>query len=164
MLTLSGVAGDGARARDMLEKALDSGAGLKKFKDMIAAQGGDPRVCDDVGLLPRAPLILPVRARETGWLAHMDGTAIGLAAQRMGAGRVKKDDVIDPAVGFVMGKRIGDRVEKGDVLFTLHARDEETARETEKRVLAALSFSPSPAPRARLLYALVTPEGVSYLE
>ena len=150
-------------AMDKLNAALDSGAGLRKLQEMIQAQGGDPRVCDDISLLPRAPVICPVRAEKDGYLAHVDGTALGLAAQRMGAGRMKKEDVIDPAVGFVMEKRIGDFVRKGETVCTLHARTESSARETERRVLDALSFSPDPCEKARLLYALVTPEGVTEL-
>ena len=164
MLIASGIADTEEKALDMLNKALDSGKGLQKLKEMITAQGGDCRVCDDVNLLPQAPVLYPVRAQEEGYLAHVNGTALGLAAQRMGAGRMRKEDVIDPAVGFVMEKRIGDHVMPGDVLCTLHAASEENAKETEQRILSALSFTKERAPRARLLYALVTPQGVKELD
>jgi pyrimidine-nucleoside phosphorylase len=164
MLIASGIADTEEKALDMLNEALDSGKGLQKLKEMIAAQGGDSRVCDDVNLLPKAPVLYPVRAKESGYLSHVNGTALGLAAQRMGAGRMRKEDVIDPAVGFVMEKRIGDFVRPGDVLCTLHASSEENAKETEQRILSALTFTKEPAPRARLLYALVTPQGVRELD
>lgn len=164
MLLASGVADTEEEALKRLNQALDSGAGLRKLQEMIAAQGGDCRVCDDANLLPKAPVLYPVRAREGGFLAHVDGTALGLAAQRMGAGRVRKEDEIDPAVGFVMEKRIGDEVRPGDVLCTLHAASEESAKETEERVLSALAFTKEPAPKARLLYALITPQGVKNLD
>ena len=125
---------------------------------------GDGGVCDDTGLLPKAPCITPVRARRDGYLSHVNGTALGLAAQQMGAGRLRKEDIIDPAVGFVMEKRIGDFVAAGDAICTLHARSMESARATEEKILAALEFSPDPVPPATLLYALVTPEGVSRIE
>ena len=163
VLLISGVCDTEASAMQRLKEALDSGAGLRKLKEMIIAQGGDGRVCDDVSLLPQAPCVVPVLAQADGYLAHVNGTALGLAAQRMGAGRMKKEDVIDPAVGFVMEKRIGDFVRKGDTVCTLYARTEESARETAPRVLSALQFSDQPAPKARLLYALVTPQGVSEL-
>ena len=163
MLLASGVADTEEEALEKLNRALDSGAGLQKLKEMIAAQSGDCRVCDDVNLLPKAPVLYPVLARKGGFLAHVDGTALGLAAQRMGAGRVRKEDEIDPAVGFVMEKRIGDEVKPGDVLCTLHAASEESAKETEERVLSALAFTKEPAPKARLLYALITPQGVKNL-
>ena len=164
MLLASGLSATAEEGRVQLESALASGAGLRKLEEMIAAQGGDARVCRDVSLLPKAPVILPVAAREDGYLAHVNGTALGLAAQRMGAGRIAKDDVIDPAVGFVMEKRIGDFVKKGDTVYTLHARSLSSAREAQARIDAALAFSPAPVPRARLLYALVTPQGVSHLD
>ena len=163
MLLASQVAKTEEEALEKLNSALDSGAGLQKLGEMIAAQGVDSRVCGDVNLLPKAPVIYPVRAKEDGFLAHVNGTALGLAAQRMGAGRIRKEDKIDPAVGFVMEKRIGDAVKKGDVICTLHAASEENAKETEARILSALEFTKEPAPRARLLYALVTPQGVTTL-
>lgn len=163
MLLASGLADNVDDATQMLSEALNSGRGLNKLKEMIAAQGGDPRVCDDVALLPQAPVQRPVAASEAGFLAHVDGTALGLAAQRMGAGRVTKEDVIDPAVGFVMRKRIGDEIRPGDVICTLHAKDEASAREAEERILRALTLSPDPQPRATLLYALVTPGKVTRL-
>ena len=163
MLIASGITDTEEKALQMLSGALQSGAGLEKLKEMIAAQGGDPRVCMDPSLLPQAPVRYAVRAKEAGYLSHVNGTALGLAAQRMGAGRITKEDVIDPAVGFVMEKRIGDAVAPGDVLCTLHASSEENARETEARILSALSFTKEPAPKARLLYALLTPKGVREL-
>ena len=68
---------------------------------MIAAQGGNPEVCDHLALLPAAPVVMPVHAtKDMGWLSETDGVALGLAAQRMGAGRMTKDDIIDPAAYF----------------------------------------------------------------
>ena len=164
MLLASGVADNQENALVLLTNALESGAGLRKLKEMISAQGGDSRVCDDTSLLPKAPVIRPLLAREDGYLAHVNGTALGLAAQRMGAGRMKKEDIIDPAVGFVMEKRIGDAVKAGQPICTLHAASERSAQEAEERILSALSFTKEPAPRARLLYALVTPDGVTELD
>ena len=163
MLVASGVAKTEEEALSMLNHALDSGAGLEKLKEMIRAQGGDARVCDDVSLLPKAAVLYAVKARQDGWLAHANGMALGLAAQRMGAGRMRKEDVIDPAVGFVMEKRIGDFVRAGETVCTLHAASMESALETEPRILDALTFTDAPAPKARLLYALVKPEGVTEL-
>ena len=163
MLTASGVANTEEEAAGMLAQALASGAGLQKLKEMIAAQGGDSRVCDDPSLLPKAPVIRPVLAKEGGFLAHVNGTALGLAAQRMGAGRVRKEDPIDPAVGFVMEKRIGDEIRPGDTLCTLHAASQASADQAEESILAALTLTKEPAPRARLLYALVTEAGVKEL-
>ena len=164
MLLGAGLAADAQVGEAMLRRALESGAGLEKLRQMIRAQGGDPAVCDDVSLLPQAPVIRPVPAPADGYLAATDGVALGLAAQRMGAGRVRKEDIIDPAVGFVMEKRIGDFVRAGESLCILHARTPESADAAEQAVLRALSFSPAPVPPARLFYALVTPQGVSEIK
>ena len=164
MLMAAGVVDTEENAWRRLETALESGAGLRKFKEMIAVQGGDPRVCDDTALLPHVERTVPVLSPADGYLTHVNGTALGLAAQRMGAGRARKEDAIDPAVGFVMEKRIGDRVSRGDVIATLHPRTEESARQAEQDILAALTLGPSPVPPARLLYALITQEGVKPLD
>ena len=163
MLMACGLAETQDAALEKLNAALESGAGLRKLKDMIAAQGGDARVCDDPSLLPKAPVIWRAPCPTEGYLCHVDGTALGLAAQRMGAGRLAKDDPIDPAVGFVMEKRIGDFVRQGETLCTFHARTLDSAREAGRRMLFALKFSREPCPPARLLYALVTREGVQEL-
>lgn len=150
-------------ARDMLQQALRSGAGLRKLEEMIAAQGGDRRVCTDISLLPKAPCIVPVPAPRDGYLRATDCAALGRAAQLMGAGRVRKEDAIDPAVGFVMEKRIGDECRAGENVCTLHARTPESAEEARERILAALTFSDEPCPRAQLLYDLVDAKGVHVL-
>ena len=150
-------------AKAMLQDALRSGKGLLKLKEMIRAQGGDDRVCDDTSLLPKAPVILDLKAAGDGYLAATDCTALGRAAQLMGAGRIRKEDDIDPAVGFVMKKRIGDLVRAGDTIATIHARTEESACDAGKRILDALTFTDAPCEKAALLYALVDRDGVHTL-
>lgn len=160
MLLCAGVADTLEQADHMLREALHTGKGLEKLKEMISAQGGDPKVCDDVNLLPKAPVIVEVPAPEDGYLAATDCTALGRAAQLMGAGRIRKEDEIDPAVGFVMEKRIGDKCAKGENVCTLHARTMENALETRERILSALTFSKEPCEKAKLLYDLVDANGV----
>ena len=107
----------------MMNEKLESGEGLRKFAEMIAAQGGDPRVCEDTGLLPKAKLHIDVRAGKDGYVTSMTASDIGTAAKLLGAGRERKTDAIDPAVGIVLKKRVGDPVRAGDVLCTLHANE-----------------------------------------
>ncbi len=118
--------GAGAVARveqgvEMLEEKIRSGEGLKKFAEMIAAQGGDARVCEDTGLLPKARAKIDIRADRDGYVESMVTSDIGNAAKLLGAGREHKTDVLDLSVGIVMKKRVGDAVKRGDVLCTLHA-------------------------------------------
>ena len=107
----------------MLEAKIISGEGLKKFSEMIAAQGGNPQVAYDTGLLPKAKLFIDVTASRDGYVTGMNTGDIGNAAKLLGAGRERKTDVLDLSVGLVMKVRVGDRVRKGDVLCTLHAGD-----------------------------------------
>lgn len=161
MLMLAGRARTQEAGVALLREALASGRGLRKLKDLIRAQGGDPRVCDDVTLLPQAPVVRTAVCGVTGWLAGMDTTELGLAAQAMGAGRVRKTDVIDPSVGFVLHARIGDRVEPDAPLFTLHARTAQDADAAETRLRAALRFSGEPVAVPPLCRAIVTKDGVT---
>ena len=121
ILRNAGAARSVEEGRKKLTEKLESGEGLKKLAELIQAQGGDARVAYDTSLLPKAKERLQVRALKSGYLARVATNRIGDAAKLLGAGREKKTDVIDPAVGIVVKKRIGDRVEMGDVLCEVHA-------------------------------------------
>jgi pyrimidine-nucleoside phosphorylase len=129
------------RARD----ALDGGAALERFRAMIDAQGGDPRVVDDPdGVLPRAPVREPLLADRSGVLVAVRAEEIGLASVGLGAGRLRKGDPIDPAVGIVVRPKIGDRLEAGTPIGEVHARDGDAAAEAARRVLAAMDVADDP--------------------
>ena len=160
MLMLAGAAATENEARAKLTHALDSGAGLAKLRQMIAAQHGDPAVCDDWRLMPQARVVREIPCGRAGWVAAMDTTALGLAAQRMGAGRTKKADPLDYSVGFILPVRIGDRVEADTPFCTLFARSEAEADAAEQALRAAVTLSDEPAERPPLWYAIVTRDGV----
>ena len=160
MLVLAKAAETPEEAQVKLTEVLESGRGLQKLKDMIAAQGGDSRVCDDVTLLPQAKVIRPVACNCEGYVAEMDTTALGLAAQAMGAGRVQKTDVIDYSVGYILPVRIGDKVTADTTLCTLYARSEADAARAEAAIRAAVTIGDEPVERPPLWYAVVTAEGV----
>jgi len=149
-----------SEAETLLKKALLGGAGLGKLREMVTAQGGDPRVCDNVSLLPQAPVLRPVLAPNAGVVQSMDTTQLGICAQRMGAGRISKEDKIDPAVGFVLYKRIGDLVETGEVLVMLHARDESSAKMAEETLLNNIFIGPGTVKPEPLIHAVVTKDEV----
>jgi thymidine phosphorylase len=102
----------------------------------VVAQGGDRRVVEDPARLPVAPVQLEARASTSGTLLDLDGRLIGALAIELGSGRLKKDDPLDHRVGIVLHKQIGERVEPGEPLFTVHAANEGAA-ETARRRLAA---------------------------
>lgn len=155
MLMTGGLAADEEDARNQLLDALRTGRGLQKLAEMIAAQGGDPRVCENVTLLPQASIQLPVPVAKGAYLQGMDAQAIGLAAQHLGAGRLSKEDVIDPAVGLVMHHRIGDYVAAGETVATIHANDACKAEEAARKVMDALVWGENSVPPAKLLYASI---------
>ena len=127
MLRLAGKATTLADGEAQIAASLDDGRALAKFKQMLAAQGGDPAVGDDPSLLPRAPLIARFSAPRAGFVQTMDALGIGLAAVRLGAGRNKTSDDVDPAVGFVLHAKPGDEVAAGQTIVEIHARDQASA-------------------------------------
>lgn len=120
ILRNAGAAPDVQTGIRMLEAKIVSGEGLRTFGDMIEAQGGDRRVVEDTGLLPKAPHKVVLKAERDGYVVKMHTSDIGNAARLLGAGRERKTDVLDLSVGIVMNVRLGDAVKKGDLLATLH--------------------------------------------
>ena len=112
-----------AAGRGAAACAVDDGSALSKLVEIIEAQEGDVRVVDDLSVLPGAELVHSVASGESGWVAGIDAARVGMAASILGAGRKKKEDSIDPAVGVVVRKKVGDRVEEGETLAVLHAND-----------------------------------------
>ncbi len=100
---------------------LDSGAALRKFRELVAAQGGDVNVVDDPQRLPQAAHRLDVTADRSGYVTAIDTLTLGRLAGRRGAGRMSKEAVIDPAVGLFVHRKIGDAVQEGEALATVHA-------------------------------------------
>lgn len=156
MLVLAGRAKTPEEGKKLLTAALDSGAGLEKLRQLIAAQGGDPRVVDDVTLLPQPAVQRTICCGRAGYVHHMDTMALGLAAQAMGAGRVRKSDTLDYSVGFILPVRIGDAVTADTPLATLYARSDADADRAEQSLRAAIAFSDAPVPRPPLSYAIIT--------
>jgi len=148
MLVLGGRAADTAQARTQLEQAITSGAALTKLKDIVSAQGGDPTALDDYSKLPQADRTVDVPATQAGYVTAIDSEAVGLAAMALGAGRETAADFVDHAVGFVLRKKVGDRVAVGEPLLTAHVNDEGNLKAVIERVQRAYSVGPlAPAPR-----------------
>lgn len=163
MLALAQVAKTPEEGEEKMKQAIADGSGLRKLKAMIAAQGGNPAVCDDVTLLPQAKVVRTIRCDKEGWIEKMDTMALGLAAQGMGAGRKEIDDKIDYSVGFVLPVRIGDHVTADTPLCELHARSEKDADKAEREIRAAVRISKTPREREPNFYAIVTKDGIRRL-
>jgi pyrimidine-nucleoside phosphorylase len=150
MLRLGGV-GDARAARARLEAALADGSALRRFGQLIEAQGGDPRVADDPSLLPQPRCRREVVADRSGALAALDAELVGLAAVELGAGRARKEDAVDPAAGLLLRKRVGDEVVAGEVLAEMHAASATRLDAGAARLRAAVAIGDAPGDRPLVL-------------
>ncbi|MEX2143461.1 MAG: thymidine phosphorylase [Anaerolineales bacterium] len=144
-----------AAARKRASAALQDGSAFERFRALVGAQGGDVRYVDDPSLLPRARFIEHVSAPRRGFLKWVDAKQIGEASVALGAGRAAKGDPIDHAVGIVVLNKVGDRVEKGAPLFTLHANHQAKLEEARAQVLAAHQWSIKKVKPLPLFYGTV---------
>jgi len=152
MLLLGGVAATLVEARGAIEAAIADGRGLERFRRVVAAQGGDPAVVDDPSRLPSSTMLRDVLAPSAGVVETIDTEGVGLAAMALGAGRARVEDRIDPAAGIVVHKKLGDRVERGEPLCTLHGgRGGEPPERVALRAAAAWRIGPGPIAPPRLV-------------
>jgi pyrimidine-nucleoside phosphorylase len=141
MLVLGKRADDLAEGRALAEKSIADGSALEKLRILVQAQGGDVSYVDDPSNFPRAEHVEVVESPRNGYAAQIQARSVGEAAVTLGAGRAKKSDSIDHAVGIVIHHKVGDKVVKGEPLFTIHANNAAKLVEAREAVLAAHSFS-----------------------
>jgi thymidine phosphorylase len=155
MLILGGVASGPDDARRMLDESLASGRALDAFTRVIEAQGGDPAVIEDPTLLPSAPRAHEVVAPEPGVVTRCDARRLGVAAMRLGAGRERKEDTIDPGVGITLIAKPGDTVERGDVLGRIAYRHTARLGEALRILEGSWEIGASAPPVAPLVTARI---------
>ena len=155
MLTLSGLAADETEAKAKLEATIADGSALRKLAEMVEAQGGDSRAVYDFSLLPDAACKREVPSQEGGYIAHIEADDVGLVSMHLGGGRVTKESPIDLSVGVVLHKKVGDRVEPGESLATIHASSEEKAARAEELLRACYTLSPYPVEKAPFIKNIV---------
>ncbi|MCS6919426.1 MAG: thymidine phosphorylase [Fimbriimonadales bacterium] len=126
------------------QRLLQSGDALRKFQQMVEAQGGDPRVAENPALLPQAPLVVELNAPHAGYTAQIHPRQVALACLQLGAGRQKKEDSIDPAVGVEVLKAVGDAVQAGEPVFRIHARTEAQLQQAQATLQEAVRIEPEP--------------------
>lgn len=157
MVALSDVEPTIDAARERVQRALETGAALERFRQNVEVQGGDPHVCDDpVRLLPLTPHEVKVESTRTGFVASIDATEIGFAIAEIGGGRIRIEDTIDPAVGFAAEAKIGDQVKAGDILGLLYCRDEAQAQTARERIRAAYVIRDEHASAPTLIKEVIT--------
>ncbi|MGD2148557.1 MAG: thymidine phosphorylase [Anaerolineae bacterium] len=156
MLMLCGKAGDANTALTLALETLSSGAAWQKFRQMVEAQGGDVSTVDDPEKLPQAPIVEPVPAARSGYLASLNAVEVGRAVVALGGGREEKGLPIDHGVGVLVHHKVGDLVQEGTPLFTVHSSDEAKLAAARERVLAAHVIGDDPVQPLPLFYRRIT--------
>jgi pyrimidine-nucleoside phosphorylase len=141
MLLLGGKARNFKNAQEKLEEAIKSGKALEKFKQMVKKQGGDPRVVEDYRILPWAKHRIAVESDQAGYVKSIDTLKIGLSAVKLGVGRERLESKIDPGVGFLIKKKVGDFVKKGENLAVVFANDLRKGERAKQEIKEAYQIS-----------------------
>lgn len=157
MLMLSKLASTEEEARAKLKAAIDSGEGLNKLRAMIHELGGDESYLTLEGMdkLCAVKRLVPVAAKQGGYIIGMQAELIGRAAQVLGAGRATKEDDIDPAVGLVMHKRVGDKIEEGEAICTLYVNDEKNLEDAISTMHEAVYIGAKPDSVPPMVYSVI---------
>lgn len=156
MLVLGEAAADAGEARENAEKALKDGSAWQKFLELVKAQGGDISYVEDPAKFPQAAIVKVVASPQTGYLSQIHARIVGETSVDLGAGRAKKDDQINHAVGIEILREVGDHIKKGEDLFILHAADQKSFERAKDRLLQAHKWSDSPVERLPLVYDIIS--------
>jgi pyrimidine-nucleoside phosphorylase len=160
MLHLGGAAKSVAEGKKQSASLISSGKALERFRQMIELQGGDPRVIDDAKRLPQAQHSLEVKSAKTGHIASMQCEQIGTACVILGGGREKKEDSVDPAVGIVLHKKVGDKVDAGEPLATIYYNAEAKAQRARQLIEQSCEIaSVPPAQKRPLVHKVIGKSG-----
>ena len=151
LLIGAGYTEDEDTARQKLQEAIDSGRALKKLAELVEAQDGDAHDVYDTARLPLAPVQLEVPSESAGYVSHIECEKVGLISMHLGGGRAAKEDSIDLSVGLVLHKKVGDKVEMGESLATIHASTMEKAQAAANSLRACCTFSDTPVQRPQLI-------------
>lgn len=143
-------------ARERAQNALLDGSGYRKLKEVIQAQGGEPRVLDHFDLLPNATGVREITSPRNGYISAVDAQSIGLAASMIGAGRDTKDDPIDPAVGVILEVKVGQKVDAGSVLCRIYYTKEDRLEDAANLVEDAFRLSTAPPDERELILEVVS--------
>jgi len=151
-------------AKEKLEEAIKSGKALDKFKQMLKRQGGNPKVVDDYRLLPWAKHKITVESDQTGYVKSINTFKIGLSAQRLGAGRERLDSKIDSGVGFLIKKKVGDRVKKGENLAVVFCNDLKKGKWAKQEIKRAYQIGRGTTKKLKKILYLVDERGIKNWE
>ena len=149
-----------AEGRHLSKQLIDSGKAFDKFRQMVELQGGDPRAIDDPSQLPKAQHTLEVLSPRSGFLTAIQCEQTGIACVILGGGRERKEDSVDPAVGFVLHKKVGDKITVGESLCTIHYNSEERAARAKALLAASFEIGETPPVKLRpLIHRVIAKSG-----
>ena len=155
ILTEAGFAADDAEARAKLQAVIDDGRALRKLYELVEGQFGEAAAVYDTSLLPDAPVKLEALSEEAGYVSHIQAEQVGLVSMHLGGGRVTKESDIDLSVGVFLHKKVGDRVERGESLGTIHASDPEKAQTAADMLRQCYTFSPDPVEKPPFIKGII---------
>ena len=141
MMKLAGKGDDIERNKKMIMENINNKKALNKFKELIKNQGGDVSYIEDTSKFEKAKYIIPIKSEKIGYIKSMDNEKIGYISSSLGAGRLKKEDKINDKVGIIINKKIGDKVNVGDVLGFIHSDDIEVGNNAVKEMQNCYEFS-----------------------
>ena len=142
-------------SKNYLIDLIKSGKALDKFREVIAAQGGNPDITEDYSLLPQAQIKYELKAEENGFVKNVEALKVAKACKILGAGRDKKSDPIDYAVGIYLNKKYGEHVEKGETYATIYANKQETIKDAESLLKEAYTYSDTAPSQQNLVYKVI---------
>jgi pyrimidine-nucleoside phosphorylase len=155
MLILGQKAPDIETGLAMAERAMQDGSGLRKFRELVIAQHGDVSTIDNLDKLPKAKFIEPILAEKSGWVNSVNAREVGETSVQLGAGREKKGDPIDPAVGIMVYAKIGNAIEAGQTLFEIHANNAEKLLQAKERLKNAVEITEDRVERPPYFYGVI---------
>lgn len=155
MLILGHAVADLEAGRRMAQEAIDNGSALIKFKELIEIQNGDVSMVDNPEKLSSANFVIPIVSDAAGWVKVVDAQAVGESSVEIGAGRAKKGDIIDPAVGIMVRVKIGDRIEAGETLFDVHVADRNSFDKVFEKLKSSVELSEEPVEPPPYFYSVI---------
>lgn len=155
MVVFSGIETDKAKARKLMEEAVSNGKAFEKFVEFIKAQGGDASFAQDINKFEPAKYVIPVNAKEDGYVHALKAESFGLASMSLGGGRETFDDVIDMSVGIILNKKVGDQIKAGEPICYIHANDMKKAEHAEEMIRKATVISPDKCDHMKLIIDFV---------
>ena len=155
ILTEAGIAENDDEARQMLIRGIEDGSALNKLAQLVEGQGGDKNAVFNTDMLPSAPVRYEAICKETGYVKHISAADVGLVSMHLGGGRVTKESEIDLSVGLILNKKVGDRIEAGESLGTIHATSMEKAEQAAELLRGCYTIVPDPVEKPAFIKGIV---------